>query len=182
MKCHSQSLDASQFVLMISTLDKIFSRQRIEIFFLFLPENRFDISCKLSPMEIVCMKCQILFSGKNIIFSQKTGLDISCKLSQMQTICLKCQFLFSGKNKKSIFPIPRIVCSTYYLHIDKITCTIFTRYILTLCQTYLKNWACPFNCLLGCLKCEEIEKSVGPDPSSSGIALDKILFSIKKYW
>ena len=25
----------------------------------------FDISCKLSPMEIICMKCQILFPGKN---------------------------------------------------------------------------------------------------------------------
>ena len=25
----------------------------------------FDISCKLSPMETICMKCQIQFSGKN---------------------------------------------------------------------------------------------------------------------
>ena len=25
----------------------------------------FDISCKLSTMETFCMKCQILFSGKN---------------------------------------------------------------------------------------------------------------------
>ena len=25
----------------------------------------FDISCKLSPMETICMKCQILFSRKN---------------------------------------------------------------------------------------------------------------------
>ena len=25
----------------------------------------FDISCKLSPKETICMKCQILFSGKN---------------------------------------------------------------------------------------------------------------------
>ena len=25
----------------------------------------FDISCKLSPLETICMKCQILFSGKN---------------------------------------------------------------------------------------------------------------------
>ena len=24
-----------------------------------------DISCKLSPMETICMKCQILFSGEN---------------------------------------------------------------------------------------------------------------------
>ena len=33
--------------------------------FLFSPENRFDISCKLSPKETICMKCQNLFSGKN---------------------------------------------------------------------------------------------------------------------
>ena len=25
----------------------------------------FDILCQLSPYEITCMKCQILFSGKN---------------------------------------------------------------------------------------------------------------------
>ena len=74
-----------------------------------------DISCKQSPMEAFCMKCQILFSGKNmkkifqydvcwkfypewyfflLFFSQKSGSDISCKLSP---ICRKCQILFSGK-------------------------------------------------------------------------------------
>ena len=26
----------------------------------------FDISCKLSPKETICMKCQNLFSGKKI--------------------------------------------------------------------------------------------------------------------
>ena len=31
--------------------------------FLIFPENRIWISCKLSPSETVCMKCQILFSG-----------------------------------------------------------------------------------------------------------------------
>ena len=31
----------------------------------FSPESRFDISCKLTPMETIRMKCQILFSGKN---------------------------------------------------------------------------------------------------------------------
>ena len=32
--------------------------------FLFFTENRFDISCKLSPKETICMKCLSL-SGKN---------------------------------------------------------------------------------------------------------------------
>ena len=35
---------------------------RIEIFFVFLQETGFDMSCKLSPMETICMKFQILFS------------------------------------------------------------------------------------------------------------------------
>ena len=40
--------------LTLSTLGKIFSRRHFEIFFLFFPEK-----------ETICMKCQILFSGKN---------------------------------------------------------------------------------------------------------------------
>ena len=30
----------------------------------FSQKTGFDISCKLSPKETICMKCQILFSGK----------------------------------------------------------------------------------------------------------------------
>ena len=33
--------------------------------FFFTQKTGFDIACKLSPLETVCMKCQILFSGKN---------------------------------------------------------------------------------------------------------------------
>ena len=53
---------------MISMLGKIFSRPRIEIvffFFFFFQNTGFDISCKLSSMETICMKCEVLFSGKN---------------------------------------------------------------------------------------------------------------------
>ena len=32
--------------------------------YLFFPENRFDISCKLSPVETICMKYQSLFLRK----------------------------------------------------------------------------------------------------------------------
>ena len=38
---------------------------KLMIFFLFISKNRVDISCKLSIKETVCMKCQLLFSGKN---------------------------------------------------------------------------------------------------------------------
>ena len=34
-------------------------------FFSFPQQTGFDISCKLSPTEIICMKCQILFAGEN---------------------------------------------------------------------------------------------------------------------
>ena len=48
---------------MLSILDKIFSRHHAEIlFFLFSPKTEFDKSCKLSLLETICMKCQVLFS------------------------------------------------------------------------------------------------------------------------
>ena len=50
----------------LSTLGKIFSRRHIEIF-LYFSETGFDISCCLSQMETICMKCSILYSGKNKI-------------------------------------------------------------------------------------------------------------------
>ena len=31
----------------------------------FSQKTGFDIPCKLSPLETICMECQILFSGKN---------------------------------------------------------------------------------------------------------------------
>ena len=34
-------------------------------FFFFLQKTGFDISCNLSSLKTICMKCQILFSGKN---------------------------------------------------------------------------------------------------------------------
>ena len=42
------------------SLDDIF-----KYFFYFTQKTGFAISCKLSPLETVCMKCQILFCGKN---------------------------------------------------------------------------------------------------------------------
>ena len=40
--------------LMLSMLGKIFRGQHGEIFVLSSPENRFDISCKLSPKDKLC--------------------------------------------------------------------------------------------------------------------------------
>ena len=52
------------------------SADKLVIFFLFFPENRFDISCKLSPLETICMKFQNLFSGKN----KKKNISVCCLL------------------------------------------------------------------------------------------------------
>ena len=37
-------------------------------FFFFFQKISFDMSCKLSPLETVCMKCQSLFSWTNKYF------------------------------------------------------------------------------------------------------------------
>ena len=55
--------------LTLSMLSKNFSRQLFQIFFFicFSQKIGFGISCKLFPHDTICMKCQSLFSGKNII-------------------------------------------------------------------------------------------------------------------
>ena len=58
------SPDNKKFTLMLSA-DNI-----LRDFTYFFQEIGFDISCKLSPLETICMKCQSLFSGekkKNIL-------------------------------------------------------------------------------------------------------------------
>ena len=51
---------------LISTLCKIFSKQNFEIIFLIVPRKQ-DLTFHANrlPMEMICMKCKILFSGKN---------------------------------------------------------------------------------------------------------------------
>ena len=57
---------------------------KLIIFFLFFSQKiGFDISYKLSPWEIICMKCQILFSGKN-----KKNISEFCLLKFSPTIVL----------------------------------------------------------------------------------------------
>ena len=53
--------------LKLSSLGEIVMRRHIEIFFFsyFSQKAGFDISCKLSPLETICMKCQNPFSWKN---------------------------------------------------------------------------------------------------------------------
>ena len=66
-------------------LGKNFSRQRFEtFFFLFFPEIGFDISCKLSPKETICMKCQILFSETN----KEDIMNLSSAESELLSVVL----------------------------------------------------------------------------------------------
>ena len=62
--------------LTLSALGKIFSRQHFEIISCFFQKGGFDISCKLSPLETICIKFLILFSGKN----QKKIFQSVCRL------------------------------------------------------------------------------------------------------
>ena len=62
-------------------------------YFIYFPKKiDFDISCKLSPKETLCVNCRRLFPRKQT--------DVSC--SPKETICMNCQRLFSGKIRKNI--------------------------------------------------------------------------------
>ena len=84
---------------MLSTVCKKFSRQHSEIFFLvfFFQKIGFDILCKLSPMATICMKCPILFSGKN----KKNFVNLlpaDCAQGELMVKLVSCSFekLFIG--------------------------------------------------------------------------------------
>ena len=50
---------------------------KLMLFYLFFPlKTGFGISCKLSPLETICMKCQNLFSGKNE--KKKFNINVIC--------------------------------------------------------------------------------------------------------
>ena len=51
----------------------------------FAQKTGFDISYKLSPLETVCIKCQILFSGKN-----KKKKNFKMLLAEIFTQSAKC--------------------------------------------------------------------------------------------
>ena len=63
----------------------IFSRQQIgDIFSHFSQRTGFNITCKLSQMETICMKCWVLFSGKNK--NNISGCRLLKVLPRMQSI------------------------------------------------------------------------------------------------
>ena len=99
--------------LMLSMLGKYCIRQRFEVFFLifFSQKTGFDISCKLSPKktgfdiqcklskDTICMKCQILFSGKK---EEKWNVK-SCFLKKKKNKKKYQQFLHSWISPESVY-------------------------------------------------------------------------------
>ena len=86
--------------LKLSTLGKNFSSQHFEIFCLFFLKKGFDSSCKLSPKETICMKCQSLCSGKkntkNINLSSAEFAQRGVKVKREYAMLM---FMASYKNK-----------------------------------------------------------------------------------
>ena len=61
-----QQISKSKFLFCWALMDKKFSTDdNLKYFSYFSQKTGFDISCILSPMETICMKCQILMSGNN---------------------------------------------------------------------------------------------------------------------
>ena len=82
--------------LIFSTLWANSADSKLMTFFLFFPEAGFDISCKLSPLETICKKCQILFSAtyRNIFFlffleKQDLTVHANCLQQFAWTVCWK---------------------------------------------------------------------------------------------
>ena len=71
------------------------NRRVFVMFSYFSPHTRLDISCKLSPMETVCIKYQSLSSGKN----KKNIINLlSAKLAQrVQVKAKQAVFVFRWK-------------------------------------------------------------------------------------
>ena len=55
----------SDFVHCLAYWIKILADKILKYFFNFSQKIEYDISCKLSPKETICMKYKIIFSGKN---------------------------------------------------------------------------------------------------------------------
>ena len=75
-----------------SILGKNFSRWLFwNIFFFifyFSQKTDFELSCKLSPMEEVCMKCQILFSGKKKTYINLSSAELVQRVIKVKITCV----------------------------------------------------------------------------------------------
>ena len=61
---------------MYHAMGKFSRRQSDDIFFYFSQKTGLKIACKLSAVEIICMKCQILLSGENKKYFKITSAEM----------------------------------------------------------------------------------------------------------
>ena len=66
IKAKANGLSDLLFTLTLCVLGKKICSCHFEIFYFFFQKISFDISCKLSPNETICVKCQSLFSGQDM--------------------------------------------------------------------------------------------------------------------
>ena len=59
----------------------------LKYFAYFSQKIGFDIACKLSSMETICLHCQVLFSGKN-----KNITDLSFAEFALKRVLIRCIF------------------------------------------------------------------------------------------
>ena len=71
--------------LMLSTLGKFSADDIFKYFSYFSQKTGYDISCKLSPKETICMKCHILVSGKN----KKNIISLSSAENAQRVVMVK---------------------------------------------------------------------------------------------
>ena len=91
----------------------------MKYFSYFSYKRDFDISCKLSPLETVCIKCQSLFSGEK----QKKNKKIKLSSAEIAQSVVKVNYLLkcletSGPVANSVDPdqMPQYVASDLGLH------------------------------------------------------------------
>ena len=85
-------------ILMLGMLGKNLSRQHFKIFLSYFSQKTgFDTSCKLSPQEIVYMKCHILISVKN----KKNIINLSSAEFAHSTVSAKCDGICSHFHVKN---------------------------------------------------------------------------------
>ena len=70
---------------MLCTLGKNSADNILKYFSYFYQKTGFDISCKLSPVETICMKCQSLFSEKD----KKNVINLSSAESAQRVVKVK---------------------------------------------------------------------------------------------
>ena len=64
-RCNINFWIIGKYVYWLLTFTALWANSADDKFVIFFQKVGLDISCKLSQMETFCMKCQILFSGKN---------------------------------------------------------------------------------------------------------------------